>query len=51
MTDSGAPRARMSLKGEKVTVTGELPSVGGIGKAGPADGDGGAKIISERFFL
>jgi serine/threonine-protein kinase len=40
------------LKGEKVSVTGELPSVGGISKRGASDGgDDGAKIVSERFHL
>ena len=52
MTESGAPRPRRSLKGEKVSVTGELPSVGGISKRGASDGgDDGAKIVSERFHL
>jgi serine/threonine protein kinase len=51
MTDSGSPRARMSVKGEKVTVTGELPSVGGNGKSGTSGDDSGVKIVSERFHL
>jgi len=51
MTESGAPRARMSLKGDKVSVTGELPSVGGISKVAAGGDDASTKIVSERFQL